>query len=217
MDQLDATDVSGTQYYEKSRQLQNIAECKDLVSLQAVIFKILFLLVSSRVYTCYTYISTALSLLMRMGLHRGFTNSQDFIARETAKRVFWALWVVANDTSIICGLPMLLNSDLIDQESPVEVNDIYIEQQKISQPLCSEFCPVAAANTYRRLQIILQDVTHHIYSENRLVDGQQVGIMSHAISVEALKGLENDLKSWALGLTDDLKLRNHFDNRQILT
>ncbi|KAJ5611919.1 hypothetical protein N7528_009024 [Penicillium herquei] len=217
MDQLDATDVSGTQYYEKSRQTQNIAECKDLVSLQAVVFKILFLLVSSRVYTCYTYISTALSLVMRMGLHRSFTNPQDFIARETAKRVFWALWVVANDTSIICGLPMLLNSDLIDQESPAEVNDIYIEQEKIGQPLGNEFCHVTAANTYRRLQVILQDVTHHIYSENRVVDGQQVGIMSHAISAEALKGLENDLRSWALGLTDYLKFGKHFENRQILT
>ncbi|KAJ6021172.1 hypothetical protein N7540_006676 [Penicillium herquei] len=217
MDQLDTTELSGTQYYEKSRELQDIADSKDLISLQAVVFKILFLLVSSRVFTCYTYIITALSLVIRMGLHRGFTNSQNFISQETSKRVFWALWVVASDTSIICGLPMLLNYDLIDQESPVEVNDIYIEQERISQPTSNEFCYVTAANTYRRLQIILQDVTIHIYSENRVIEGHGVGIMSHAVSVETLKSLENDLKSWALGLSDYLKLGNSFDSRQILT
>ena len=176
----------------------------------------MYLVVTSRIFTCYTYTSTALSIALRMGLHRSFTNPKDSISREISKRLFWAFWTLANDISTTCGLPRVLSPDLIDQESPVEVNDIYIEQNKVSRGPANEFCPVAAANSYRKLQIIVDEVTAHIYSEKRFTQGVAGGINTTNINSEILKGIETKFKGWATGLSSHLTLGAQFGNDQAL-
>ncbi|KAF9887545.1 hypothetical protein FE257_010123 [Aspergillus nanangensis] len=207
----------GAHYYEKSIRLQDFADCRDLVSLQAIIFKILFVLATTRVFTCYTYISAALSVALRMGLHRSFTNHQDLISREIGKRVFWALWILGNDIASGCGLPKLLSHEDIDQDVPIEVNDIYIEQGKIMQQPEGEFRPVAVANVYRKLHIIFQGVTKHIYSEKRFSTFQQDSVVSYSISMDTFKRIEEDLRQWGRETPDYCAMAKDVESPQLLT
>ncbi|KAJ5279715.1 hypothetical protein N7478_005087 [Penicillium angulare] len=204
----------GYQYYEKSKRLQDIADCKDLISLQAIFFKISFLLVTSRVFTCYTYTSTALSIALRMGLHRSFPNPPDLISCEIGKRLFWALWTLGNDVAVTCGLPMIFDRSSIDQDLPIEVSDIYIEQQHIGQQPQNDVCYIVASNMYRRLHIIIQDVTSQIYADKRFNKVQTGGGMSYSISMETLKNIENNLTAWVLDLPAHFTLGKHFEDSQ---
>ncbi|KAJ5107331.1 hypothetical protein N7456_004006 [Penicillium angulare] len=205
----------GYRYYEKSKRLQDIADCKDLISLQAIFFKISFLLVTSRVFTCYTYTSTAISIALRMGLHRAFPNPPDLISCETGKRLFWALWILGNDVAITCGLPLIFDRSSIDQEFPVEVSDIYIEQQRIGQQPHNEVCYIVASNMYRRLHIIIQDVTRQIYADKRFSQVQTGGGMNYSLNMETLKSMESSLTSWVVEIPAHFTLGNDFESSQV--
>lgn len=60
----------------------DITDCRDLTSLQAIVFMIMFLQCSAKLATCYAYIGVALRSAMRMGLHRSFQDSFSPIEAE---------------------------------------------------------------------------------------------------------------------------------------
>ncbi|KAL3462506.1 fungal-specific transcription factor domain-containing protein [Aspergillus heterothallicus] len=206
-------------YYEKSLQLQNIAECKDLVSLQAIFFKILYLLSTTRIFTCYTYVSAMLSVAIRMGLHRvgSPTAHQDLIQRETGKRVFWAVWTLTNEVAATCGLPVLLSNEEIDQESPIEVNDSYIEARQILQQPEGEVCFTSIAAIYQQLHHVFQKAGKHIYSENQSDLLQSGSMGGYPVSMSKLKEIEGQLHRWVRELPVQLVLGNAPDSPELTT
>lgn len=147
-----------------------------------------------------------------MGLHRSFINHQDLISREIGKRVFWALWILTNDIAASCGLPNLLSREEIDQESPIEINDSYIESGQILQQPKDEVCLVAIANVYRRLHMIFQGVIKHIYSEKRLNTLQPGSMGRGSVSMDKLKGIEEELHQWVRGMPYHYALGNNVEN-----
>lgn len=151
-------------------QKQTTAECRELPRswfTSSCIFLNLFLLTTNRTSTCYTYLSTSLSIALRMGLHRSLKTNQDLISQEISKRIFWALWQLVNDVASCCGLPRLLNDDEIDQELPREVNDVFIAKGEISMQPKDEICYISGANASYRLHIIRDKVTRHIYPSQK--------------------------------------------------
>lgn len=147
-----------------------------------------------------------------MGLHRSFINHQDLISREIGKRVFWALWILVNDVAASCGLPNLLSREEIDQEFPIEINDSYLELGQILQQPEGEVCFVAIANVYRQLHMIFQGVIKHIYSEKRLNVFQPGSTVSCSVSMDKLKGIEEELHQWVRGMSDHYALGNNVEN-----
>ncbi|KAJ6164867.1 hypothetical protein N7470_003539 [Penicillium chermesinum] len=204
-------------YYEKSRRLQDFAECKDIVSLQAIFFKILFHLVVTRVFTSYTYSSAALSVAIRMGLHKPLGNQHDFVSREMGKRLFRGLWVLSNDVAASCGLPRLLSSSEIPNEPFLEVNDSYFDRTRMGKQPQDELCLVAAANVYQSLQPIFHRITDLMYSEKRFQVSAPAQSMRYTIDIETLQILEAELGKWLNNIPTAFRLGKSFGNRQLLT
>lgn len=69
----------------------DITDCRDLTTLQAIVFMILFLQCSAKLSTCYAYIGVALRSAMKMGMHRSFRDHFSPIDLEIRKRLFWAI------------------------------------------------------------------------------------------------------------------------------
>ena len=109
----------------------NVTECRDLVSIQAILFIIMFLQSSSNLSTCYSYIGIALRASLRLGLHRSISNSFDPIEAETRKRVFWIVRKMDTYVGALLGLPKTLSDDDIDQVFPLEVDDEFITRDGI--------------------------------------------------------------------------------------
>src|SRR3978361_2115557 len=111
--------------------MMDITDCRDITSLQAIVFMINFLQSSANLSTCYSFIGIALRSALRMGLHRNLTSNFNPIERETRRRVFWIIRKMDIYVSALLGFPQMLSYDDIDQELPIEVDDEYITKDAV--------------------------------------------------------------------------------------
>ncbi|MCJ1384814.1 hypothetical protein MMC17_007932 [Xylographa soralifera] len=199
-----ATD-RGFKYFKASRQLMDICDCRDLPSLQAIIFMIIFLQSSAKLATCYSYIGVALHSAIRMGLHRSITRNFNPIELETRKRIFWQIRKMDFYVATMLGLPMMLSEDDIDQELPQEVDDEYITVEQIL-PMPSGRVPlIAATNAHTKMTRILQKVVRYIYPLKGFEQTPEKSGGSYSVSHTKIREIEQDLQAWMENLPTGLR------------
>ncbi|KAI9717750.1 MAG: hypothetical protein M1812_004479 [Candelaria pacifica] len=196
----------GFKYFSAGRHLMDITDCRDLTSIQAVVFMIMFLQCSARLSTCYSFIGIALRSSLRMGLHRSVLVNFDPIEREVRKRVFWVIMKMDVYVGALLGLPRTLHEDDVDQELPLEVNDEFITKERILPMPEGQFSLVAATNAQIRLMLILTRVIKYIYPIKGL-EGTMHGRsnQSYAVSHARIMELERDLQEWMENLPMPLR------------
>lgn len=146
--------------------------------------------------TCYSYLTTTMSLALRMGLHRSIVQGDDIIARETGRRVFWTLHLLCNLIATACGMPKCLSDEDFDQEMPLEVSDAYIQKTGISAQPDGELCLTAGSNAYIRLYVIHDQVIRHIYPVKGIKGGSGRDLLSYRVSLANVEELERELRQW---------------------
>lgn len=175
----------------------DIAECRDIVSLQAIIFMILFLQSSSNLSTCYSYIGVALRSAVRMGMHRNLFGNFDLIERETRRRVFWVIRKMDTYVGALLGFPKMLSDEDIDQELPIEVDDEYITKDAILAMPPGKLSVYAACNAHTRLMAILAKVITYIYPIRGVEQSiQPTSSPTYVISLTKIREIEGNLKEW---------------------
>lgn len=175
----------------------DITDCRDITSLQAILFMILFLQSSANLSTCYSYIGVALRSSLRMGLHRNLAGYFNPIERETRRRVFWIVRKLDTYVSALLGFPQMLSNDDIDQELPMEIDDEYITKDSISPMPPGRTSLYAAPNAHTRLMEILTKVIKCIYPVKGLEQSVQGSTTSsYVISHAKIREIERDLADW---------------------
>jgi hypothetical protein len=170
-----------------ARQLMEITDCRDMPSLQAILFMILFLQSSANLSTCYSYIGIALRSALRMGLHRNLTYNFNPIERKMDTYV-----------SALLGFPKMLNDEDVDQELPVEVDDEFITRDAILPMPAGKLSVFVASNAHTRLMFILARVIRDVYPLKSAAGGCEPGpgrptyVVSHA----KIQAIEYDLQAW---------------------
>ncbi|KAJ1337446.1 proline utilization trans-activator [Microdochium nivale] len=191
----------GMKYHTSARALlQDITECRDLISLQALLFMILFVQSISNLSTCYGFVGIALRSALRMGLHRDIGDASfGPIEVETRKRVFYVCRQMDTYISALLGFPLLLHEDDIDQPLPAMVNDEYITAAGILTPPPGTPSFFEAFNAHVKLMDILAKIVKHIYPvRSGPVPGSQEKA-SHAsfmISYAKVRDMEEALQQW---------------------
>ena len=188
-------------YYVAARSLlQDITDCRDLTSLQALLFMILFLQATSNLGACYALVGIALRSAMRMGLHRHLRHEKiGPLEQELRSRVFYVIRQMDIYVSALLGFPLLLNSDDIDQVFPTEVDDQFISSRGImpSAPGTPSF--FQAFNAHTRLMEVLAKITKHVYpmkgTEHIPFKGAKAA-PSYRICHSRIKEIESDLHQW---------------------
>ncbi|OJD36274.1 c6 transcription factor [Diplodia corticola] len=196
----------GVQYFKAARNILDIAMCRDLHALQAVIFMILFLQSSAKLSTCYAYIGIALRSALRMGLHRSMNDRFNPIENESRKRIFWVIRKMDIYVGALLGLPHTMSNEDVDQELPAELDDEYItETEYLSQPP-GHVSLITACNAHTTLIDILAKVVRVVYpikGKTHILQGQK--IMSYTVSYADIRELEKDLQQWMENLPMALK------------
>ncbi|KAI9837996.1 MAG: hypothetical protein M1819_006150 [Sarea resinae] len=195
----------GFKYFKASRQMVDITDCRDLMSLQAIVFMIMFLQSSAKLSTCYSYIGIALRSSLRMGLHRSVSSKFDAIERESRKRVFWVIRKMDTYVGALLGLPQTLSDEDIDQEMPLEVEDQYITREGILPVPKGEVSLFSASNAHTKLIQILAKVIKYIYPIKDLQYNLAKSNQSYVVSLTKISELEKDLQSWMENLPPDLR------------
>jgi hypothetical protein len=194
----------GLKYFKASRQLLDITDCRDLTSLQAIIFMIQFLQSSAKLSTCYAYIGVALRSALRMGLHRSFNANFNPIEAETRKRIFWVIRRMDTYVGAMLGLPRFLDDEDIDQEWPIEVDDEYITETEILPMPNGSISVMAAFNAHTRLVQILNKICKYVYP----IKGTQTGAkdsVTYSVGYSKIREIEQDLARWLEELPVALK------------
>lgn len=191
------TFLNSLKYFRAARQMMDITDCRDLVSLQVILFMILFLQSSANLSTCYSYIGIALRSALRMGLHRNLTGNFNPIERELRRRIFWIVRKMDTYVSALLGFPLLLSDDDIDQELPIEVDDEYITKDAVHLMPPGTTSLYAAVNAHTRLMGILAKIIKYIYPSKGLEKSAQGGTTaSYVISNAKIRDIEQDLADW---------------------
>lgn len=186
-------------YYRSARVLlQDITECRDVTSLQALVFIILFLQASSNLSACYAFVGIALRSALRIGLHRHLKHAQiDTIEDETRRRVFYVIRQMDIYVSTLLGFPLLLSSEDIDQPYPSEVDDEYISSGMVLQPPPGSSSFFVAFNAHTRLMEILAKITKYVYPMNGSQRNPRGSLaQSYSVSYSRIKEIEADLHTW---------------------
>ncbi|KAI1810912.1 hypothetical protein GGS20DRAFT_145013 [Poronia punctata] len=189
-------------YYTSAKSLiQDITDCRDLTSLQALLFMILFLQSISNLSACYGFVGIALRSALRMGLHRHFPHLKlDPVEAETRRRVFYICRQMDTYVSALLGFPLLLNDDDIDQLLPTPVDDDFITREGINTPPPGTPSYIEAFNAHVKLMDILSKVVKHIYPLKRVdpkaADADESQNASYMVSYARIKEMEEELQQW---------------------
>lgn len=195
----------GLKYFRAARKMMDITDCRDLTSLQAILFMIIFLQASANLSTCYSYIGIALRSALRLGLHRNLTGDFNPIERETRKRVFWTIRKMDTYVSCLLGFPKMLCEEDIDQPLPTEVDDEYITIDGILPMPEGKISFHAASNAHSKLMFILTKVIRYIYSIKGLDESTSPTSYSYSVSHARIREVEHDLQDWLGKLPMGLK------------
>jgi hypothetical protein len=188
-------------YYACARILApDITDCRDLTSLQALLFMTLFIQSISNPSTCYSYVGIALRSALRMGLHRNLAYAKfNLIEIETRRRVFYVCRHLDIFVSALLGFPLLLNDEDIDQPLPSPVDDEYITKTQILPTPPGKTSFFEAFNAHVKLTDILSRVIKQIYPLNGIeLSNAEFGQPqeSYMISFAKIKEMEGDLQQW---------------------
>ena len=185
----------GFAHFRTARQLMDIADCRALTSIQAVVFMILFLQSSARLSQCYAYVGVALRASLRMGLHRAYSGNFDPVEAETRKRVFWIVRKMDIYVGAMLGLPQTLSDDDIDQDFPTEVDDEYITKEGILPMPEGVVSLMAAFNAHTRLVQLLSKIVRQVYPI-KVQTTQGCPDKSYSVPFSVIREIESDLEHW---------------------
>ncbi|KAK5125333.1 hypothetical protein LTR85_000442 [Meristemomyces frigidus] len=183
----------GFTHFKVARQMMDIADCRDLTSIQAVMFMILFLQSSAKLSQCYAYVGVALRSATRMGLHRSYAGNWNPIEAEVRKRMFWIVRKMDIYIGAMLGLPVTLSDEDIDQDFPLEVDDEYITKDGILPMPDGEISLMAAFNAHTRLVQIISKIVRKVYPIKTQHSSPD---KSYSVPFSIIREIEGDLEQW---------------------
>jgi hypothetical protein len=191
-------------YYTSARLiLQDVAECRDMASLQGLVYMILFLQATSNISDCYAFLGIALRSCLRMGLHRHLVHDKITpIEDETRRRVFHVIRQMDFYVSAILGFPLLLQDEDVDQPLPTEVDDEYITKALMHMPPPGTPSFFQAFNAHNKLMRILAKVVKDIYPLRAVDDGTKAPGGTFMINYSRVQAIEAELQEWQSQLCD---------------
>ncbi|KAF4332107.1 fungal specific transcription factor factor [Fusarium beomiforme] len=168
-------------FYIARRLLRDITQCRDLTSLQALLFMILYLQAASDFSGSHAFVGVALR------------------SAEVRKRVFYAIRQIDIYVSAMLGLPLLLNLEDVDQRYPTEVDDEYITNDGIIQPPPGTISFFEAFNAHTKLVEILARILKFVYPlkdpAQNVMKGDNPGTRC-IVSSASVKMIEGELQEW---------------------
>ncbi|KAK0362762.1 Gypsy retrotransposon integrase-like protein 1 [Friedmanniomyces endolithicus] len=187
----------GFAHFKCARQMMDIADCRDLTSIQAVMFMILFLQSSAKLSQCYAYVGVALRSALRMGLHRTYAGNWNPVEAETRKRVFWIVRKMDIYVGAMLGLPQTLSDEDIDQDFPLEVDDEYITEEGIMPMPEGTVSLMTAFNAHTRLVQLISKIVRKVYP---IKTSQSLPDKSYSVPFSVIREIEGELEQWKTAL-----------------
>ncbi len=185
--------------FSGAHRFLNITSCRHLTCLQSICCLIIFLQSVAQFDNSYFYMGIAVRCSLRLGLHRSLPAGSNPVEQEMRKRTFWALRQIDVYLSGLLGMPQMLNEEDIDQDYPLEVDDVFIRLDGISPMRPPNVSYMVFVNAHSRLIRILLKVMRYIYPTT----GWKSNVGRRhllCISYAKIREIEGELRSWTVEL-----------------
>lgn len=180
----------------------DVTDCRDLTSLQTLIFMIMFQQASTKLSTCYSHVGILLRSSVRMGLHRTVLHQFNPVEQETRRRIWWCVRKLDTYVGALLGLPQMLNDDDVDQEQPLELDDECITVDGILPQPAGKPSFMAAFNAHSRIASILAKTVRYIYP---IKGSKSNKSHSYVVSHANVREIEHDLQAWMESLPEPFR------------
>jgi len=181
-------------YFQTAIGMIDPAYCRDLVTLQAIIFVIMYLQGTGRLSHCYCYLALASGSAFQMGIHRNCTPPlMDPVQAEIRKRIYWSLYTMDIYLSTVLGLPRTIADYPSDQGGLSEIVGWGATSGRCHLEAPTASSVLTLANHHIKILNIMAKVVDFLCSTNMQLSG-----CNRYCQVEAarLSQIESDLEEW---------------------
>jgi hypothetical protein len=192
-------------HYHTARRLVDICDCRDIRSLQVLLYIILFLISIARLASAHAYLGLACSSALRLGLHygstRNMTMSQD--DHEMKRKLFWTVIKLDMYLSSVLGLPILIDPSQVDPAIDLTMEEAI---QESSRDLPSrESISLAVSAKHLEVMRLVTKAIRTLYPMPTSHGEASKTAGSISISLQQLRHIEDEFTAWSKSASDLLK------------
>lgn len=188
-----------------ARRMLELNRDRGILGLQALISLALFLISTSRLATAQTLIAMAVSACMRMGLHSQTSCSGlTPLSREVRIRAFWTVVKLDMYSSVVLGLPVMIDLMYVDQIKPSGLCRDYSNEGNGGFASVTSRRIFSASAQYLELLLILRKVVKNFFPRTDSEAAKRNLSKKLAVSNATIDEIKEDFKNWREGLADAL-------------
>ncbi|KAK4989692.1 Gypsy retrotransposon integrase-like protein 1 [Elasticomyces elasticus] len=194
----DKQSTKGLRYIRASRDMMDITDCHDVMSLRTVLCMVVYLQSTSMMSTCYSYICAAVAASLRMGLHLSYASQHLSVEERTAqRRLFAVLNMMDTYVTTALGLPKTLRDIDSDHLLLFPANESAGQSARVvlDDPTSLD----AATHAHAKLILILSRAVENNYPVTRppfTTNG------FYSVQYQRIAQIEADLEQWLNNLPD---------------
>lgn len=181
----------------------DIAHLRSLVSLQAVVSLILFLISTARIASAHAFVGVACAAAMRQGLHYRSTHEAEIppSERKVRRRVFWAVMNLDMYVSSILGLPPFMDLSAVDPALDTTI-ELALSDFHNSEEKTADLLALAAAAKHIELLRIIFKAQRTLFPKPHDPPNATMQAGSITVSIPQLQKVESQFQEWAKSLTE---------------
>lgn len=193
-------------YFIAARNLLDIAHLRTIVSLQAIISLILYLVSTARMASAHAFLGAACGAAMRQGLHFRSTHKVAFPDNEikVRRRVFWAVMNLDMYITSILGLPPFIDISAVDPAIDLTIKSALSEGGMSKELPSPNGISLMASARHIELMRIVFKAQKALFPKP--IDAPDAATRNEKISVSIrkLQAVETQFRDWANSLTEVL-------------
>ncbi len=185
------TEPSERQYISVADRIQgHLVARADIGSLQALTIFAFYHQLSGRALSLIQLNGHMVRISQSLGLHRHARRFRLTVSEtELRKRLWWWVYIFDRITSIVHGLPPLINDIDVDNDMPTDCRLHDINDTELLHPLPGQTTPVFYFNHYVTMGKKLSSILHNLYTTTQRRQG--------GIKIERL---DRDIRVWSQNL-----------------
>lgn len=193
-------------YFIAARNMVDIAHLRTVVSLQALISIILYLVSTARMASAHAFLGAACAAAMRQGLHFRSTHEAEFNEKErqVRRRVFWAVMNLDMYITSILGLPPFLDMSAVDPAIDLTIEAALNEGRTTRGLPSPDGIALMAAAKHIELMRVVFKAQRTLFPKPIDPPGAHPGNSKISVSAKLLQGVEIQFREWAQSLTEIL-------------
>jgi hypothetical protein len=187
-----------------AQHMVNITHVRDLVSLQTLIYCILFLVSSARIASAHGYLALAVSSAMRQGLpyRTADDSAYSMKERDVRRKTLWAVVNLDMYVATVLGLPPLIELSGADPAIDTLIQHTLENVKRKDNPPHLDAVLQAAAAKHIELLRIIRRTNQALFPQP--LDGSQTkcGRPTISVKVSKLQEIEHEFRKWTASISE---------------